>query len=53
MDDWKSNQSVEYRLNGNNLDSEAMDNPPIIHRHEMGAKFEDDSMDCCNEETCA
>ena len=53
MDDWKSNQLVEYRLNGNNHDSEAMDNPPIWHGRETGAKFEDDLMDSYNEKTCA
>ena len=31
----------------NNRDYEEMDNPPICHRREMGAKFEDDSMNCC------
>ena len=47
MDDRKSNHLIEYGLNGSNHDSKAMDNPPIWHRRETGAKFEDDSMDYC------
>ena len=52
MDDRKSNQSAENRLNGNDHDLEVMDNPPILQGREKGTKFEDDLMDCCNEETC-
>ena len=52
MHDKKSNQSAKNKLNGNDHDLEAMDNPPIWQTREMGAKFEDDSIDCCNEKIC-
>ena len=42
MDDRKSNHSAEYKDSEEWHDSEAMDNPPIWHRREMGVEFEDD-----------
>lgn len=48
MDDRKSNQLVHYKDSLEWNDLKKMDYPDEVHRLEIGAKFEDDSMDCCH-----